>query len=233
VKLLREGVFEALRYLVSFDPEVMEPAWRSLWISSVAVLAATLVGIPLGTLLARRPFRGRDLVVLVARAGMAVPTVFVGVVGYGLLSRRGPLGPMDLLYTPWAIVLGELFLALPMTVSLTHGAVRALDLRVAETARTLGAGVARRAWTYLLEARIGVVLAVLTAFARCVTELGVALTVGGGIEGYTRTLPAAMALETGKGEFGRCLAMGFVLLAVALAVAAGIARLTPRTSGRS
>jgi tungstate transport system permease protein len=232
VKLLGEGIVEALRLLASFEPQVMGAAWRSVWISSLAVLAAALLGIPIGTLLARRPFWGRDLLIILSRAGMAVPTVFIGVVLYGLLSRQGPLGPADLLYTPWAIVLGELLLALPMTISLSHGAIRALDPRVAQTARTLGAGALRRSRTYLSEARIGVTLAVLTAFARCVTELGIAITVGGSIRGYTRTLATAMALETGKGEFGRCLAMGFVLLAVALVVAGGIGALTRQTSRR-
>jgi tungstate transport system permease protein len=228
--MLWEGVVEAARLLASREPLVLDAAWRSLWVSSLAVLAAAVIGLPLGILLARRRFRGRDTLVLAARAGMAMPTVFLGVVGYALLSRRGPLGPAELLYTPWAIILGELLLALPIVVSLSHGAVRALDPRVAQTARTLGAGALRRAWTYLSEARLGVVLAVLNAFARCVTELGVALMLGGNIKGQTRTLTTAIALETGRGEFGRGLAMGLVLLTVALAVTVGIAVLGRQTS---
>jgi len=230
VELLWDGVVEAARLLASREPLVLDAAWRSLWVSSLAVLAATAIGLPLGILLARRRFWGRDTLVLAARAGMAMPTVFLGVVGYALLSRRGPLGPAELLFTPWAIVLGELLLALPIIVSLSHGAVRALDPRVAQTARTLGARALRRAWTYLSEARLGVVLAVLNGFARCVTELGVALMLGGNIKGETRTLTTAIALETGRGEFGRGLAMGLVLLAVALAVTVGIAVLGRQTS---
>lgn len=228
--LLWDGIVEAARVLVTFEPLVMAAAWRSLWISSLAVLAAALIGLPIGTLLARRSFIGRDLVILTTRASMAVPTVFLGVVGYALFSRRGPLGPADLLYTPWAIVLGELLLALPITISISHGAIRALDPRVAQTARTLGASTMRRWWTYLSEARIGVMLAVLTAFARCVTELGIAVMVGGNIRGHTRTLATAIALETGKGEFGRGLAMGIVLLIVALVVTGGIATLARQRS---
>lgn len=230
MELLWNGVVEAARLLASREPLVLDAAWRSLWVSSLAVLAAAAIGLPLGIVLARRRFWGRDTVVLAARVGMAMPTVFLGVVGYALLSRRGPLGPAELLYTPWAIVLGELLLALPITVSLSHGALRALDPRVAQTARTLGAGVLRRAWTYLSEARLGVVLAVLNAFARCVTELGVALMLGGNIKGETRTLTTAIALETGRGEFGRGLAMGLLLLTMALAVTVGIALLSRQTS---
>lgn len=232
MELLWEGIVEAARLLASFDPLVMDAAWRSLWVSSMAVFVATLVGLPIGTFLARRPFWGRGFVVLAARVGVSMPTVFLGIVGYALFSRRGPLGAADLLYTPWAIVVGELLLALPIIISISHGAIRALDPRVAQTARTLGAGRMRRGWTYLSEARIGVMLAVLNAFSRCATELGIAVMVGGNIKGHTRTLATAISLETGKGEFGRGLAMGWVLLAVALVATVGIAALARRTSER-
>ncbi|MDF1562572.1 MAG: ABC transporter permease [Deltaproteobacteria bacterium] len=225
MELLWEGLSEATRVLVSLDPLVLGATWRSLWVSSLAVLLATGLGLPLGTLLARRRFAGRSLLVLASRVGMATPTVFLGVLGYALFSRRGPLGVADLLYTPWAIVFGELLLALPITISISHGAVAALDPRIPFTAQTLGAGTLRRWLTYLSEARIGVMLAVLTAFARCVTELGIAMMVGGNIRGHTRTLATAIALETGKGEFGRGLAMGLILLLVALGVTLAIATL--------
>ena len=232
MQLLWDGLVEAARILASFEPLVMAATWRSLWVSSVAVTAAALIGFPVGSLLARVPFAGRNAVILAARVGMAVPTVFLGVVGYALFSRRGPLGATELLYTPWAIVAGELLLALPITISLSHGAIRALDPRVAQTARTLGADALQRWWTYLSEARIGIVLALLTAFARCVTELGIAVMVGGNIRGHTRTLSTAIALETGKGEFGRGLAMGIVLLIVALVVTGGIATLARQSTER-
>lgn len=233
MELLWDGLREAARVLASFDPLVMAPAWRSLWVSSLAVIAAALLGLPIGIFLARRPFLGRDLVVLAARVGMSVPTVFLGLVGYALFSRRGPLGPTELLYTPWAIVLGELFLALPITISISHGAIRALDPRIAETALTLGAGALRRALTYVSEARIGFMLAVLTAYARCLTELGIAVMVGGNIKGHTRTLATAIALETGKGEFGRGLAMGLVLLVLAMLITALITLLARQMTERS
>ncbi len=206
MELFVDGISEAVTVLLAFEPLVMGAAWRSLWVSSLAVTFAALIGLPLGTLLARRAFAGRAAVIVGARALMAVPTVFLGIVGYGMFSRRGPLGVADLLYTPWAIVAGELLLALPITIAISHGAIKALDPRVAQTALTLGAGPLRRWWTYLSEARIGVILAVLTAFARCVTELGIAMMVGGNIKGHTRTLSTAIALETGKGEFSRGLA---------------------------
>ncbi len=226
MELLWEGLREAFRLVLAFDPMVMGAAWRSLWISALAVCLAAAVGLPLGTLLARAAVPGGRMLVLVSRAGMAVPTVFIGIVCYALFARRGPLGPVELLYTPWAIVIGEVMLAAPIILSITHGAVKALDPRVGETALTLGAGPLRRWRTYLSEARLGVMLSVLTAFARCVTELGIAMIVGGNIKERTRTLATATALETGKGEFGRGLAMGVLLLVIALGVTAIIVACT-------
>jgi len=182
----------------------------------LAVSIATVLGLPLGVWLARAKFRGHRLVVLAFRAGMALPTVFVGMICYAIFSRRGILGPLELLYSPWGIVCGELLLAVPIIVGISHGAVKSLDPRIGETAWTLGAGPLKRGLTYLSEARVGTMLAVLTAFARCVTELGIAMIVGGNIKDRTRTLATATALETGKGEFARGLAMGVILLLIAL-----------------
>ena len=216
---LSSGLAEAWRMIASGDPLVYAAAWRTLWISSLAVALATCFGLPLGTGLARTQFAGNRLIVLIFRAGMALPTVFVGTVCYAVFSRRGLLGPLELLYTPWAVVIGELLLAIPIVVGISHGGIKSLDPRVGETAWTLGAPLWRRWFTYLSEARIAVVLAVLTAFARCVTELGIAMIVGGNIKHRTRTLATATALETSKGEFARGLALGMLLLSIALAVA--------------
>ena len=226
---LLDGMRESIRAILTLDSQILDPALRSLWISSLALTIATAAGVPLGVGLACRSFPGRSLLVLLFRAGMALPTVFIGILCYGMFSRHGSLGPLDLLYTPWAIVAGEFLLALPIIVSITHGAVRSLDPRVAETAITLGADVLRRGLTYVSEARTGVTLAVLTAFARCITELGIAMMVGGNIRGRTRTLATATAMETGMGEFARGLATGTILLTIALCVTAAIGCLSRET----
>ncbi len=220
MELIWEGLSDAFGMILSGEPLVFSAAWRSLWISSLAVALATLLGLPLGIWLARARFRGNALVVLAFRAGIALPTVFVGMMCYAMFSRRGPLGPLELLYTPWGIVIGELLLAVPIIVGISHGAVKSLDPRVAETAWTLGAGPLRRWRTYVSEARVSVMLAILTAFARCVTELGIAMIVGGNIKFRTRTLATATALETSKGEFARGIALGTLLLVIALVVTA-------------
>jgi tungstate transport system permease protein len=218
MELILDGLAEAFALLRDGDRLVLQAAWRSLWISSLAVGLAALLGLPIGVALARVTFPGKRILVNLIRASMAVPTVFIGLICYAMFSRRGPLGPLDLLYTPWGIVAGEFLLAFPIIVAITHAAVRSLDPRIAETAQTLGARVPRRAWTYLSEARAGATVALLTAFARCVTELGIAMMVGGNITGRTRTLSTATALEAGKGEFARGIAMGGLLLVIALCV---------------
>ncbi|MFT5325161.1 MAG: tungstate transport system permease protein [Planctomycetaceae bacterium] len=228
--MIREGIQAALKLLLRLDASVIDAATRSLWVSIVAVVAASAVGIAIGLVLARKRFTGRSVVVVVFRVGMSVPTVLIGLLCFGLLSRRGALGEFELLYTTWAIVLGEFFLALPIVVTLTHGAITRLDRRVFETAITLGAGVIQRAMTYLREARLAIMLAVLTAFSRCFTELGIAMIVGGNIAGRTRTLTTATALETARGEFASGVAMSLILLTIALLVTLAIALLSRGTA---
>jgi tungstate transport system permease protein len=221
--VIRDGVSDALRLLLQRDPSVIDAAVRSLWISILAVSAASLIGIGLGLALARKKFPGQRGLVVLARVGMSVPTVLIGLLCFGVLSRRGPLGSLELLYTSWAIVIGEFFLALPIVTTLSHGAFLRLDPRVSETAFTLGAGPVRRAMTCLRETRLALLLAVLTAFSRCFTELGIAMMVGGNISGRTRTLTTATALETSRGEFSRGVAMSLILLLIALLLTLAIA----------
>ena len=160
---------------------------------------------------------------------MSVPTVLIGLLCYGLLSRRGTLGELELLYTPTAIILGEFFLALPIVATLTHGAIARLDPVAFETARTLGAGTLQRAVTYLREAKLAILLALLTAFSRCFTELGIAMMVGGNITGRTRTLTTATAMETARGEFASGVAMSLILLSISMLVTLAIALLNRET----
>ncbi len=225
MQLLWSGFTNAVHMLITRDALVMNAAWRSVWVTTVSVLIAGAMGIVIGSLLARRRIVGRGILVILFRAGMSVPTVLIGLLCYAVMSRRGPLGGFDLLYTPWGIILGEVCLALPIVVTWTHAAICGLDRSVAETALTLGAGTVRRWRTYLSEARVGIVLALLTAFARCFTELGIAMMVGGNIKYRTRTLTTATALETARGEFSRGVAMSLILLLMAVLVAILIALL--------
>jgi tungstate transport system permease protein len=155
---------------------------------------------------------------VLTQALLAIPTVVVGLVLYLLLSRQGIFGALHLLFTPGAMIVGQIVIALPVLVAFTLAAVQGADPRVRETTVGLGATRLRTAWTTLAEVRFGVMAAVFSAFGRVYSEIGCSLMVGGNIAGFTRNIPTAIALETSKGEFAQGIALGFVLLVLALAV---------------
>ena len=215
---LTESLRAALSLILALDPEVVGAVWTSLYTSMAGILLAALVGIPLGTLIGVGHFTGRRAVLTLLNTLMALPTVVVGLVIYGFLSRQGPLGAWGLLFTPMAMIVGQTVLAAPIVANYTVAAVTGADPRIINTALTLGAGRLRAAWQLLLEVRFGVIAAVVAGFGRVIAEVGVAMMLGGNIRGYTRTMTTAIALETSKGEFAFGLALGLVLMTVALVV---------------
>jgi len=208
----------ALELLAKRDAQVLAAVATSLYVALVATLAAALLGMPLGFIVGTNRFRGRRLVEILLNTSTALPTVVVGLFTYSLLSRRGVLGELGLLYTPTAMILGETLLITPLVAALTLAVVSGADPRIRETALTLGATRFGAALTVLAETRRGLVGAIATGFGRLIAELGIALMVGGNIAGLTRTMTTAIALETSKGELALGMALGLVLLAVALAV---------------
>jgi tungstate transport system permease protein len=207
--------------LRDLDPRVTHAAVVSLQVSLAATVLATLLGAPIGLFVAARTGRARRLLEVLLNTLTALPTVVVGLLVYSLLSRRGLLGDLGLLYSRGAMVIGATVLITPLMAALTHAVVSAADPRIGETALTLGASRLGAAMTTLAEVRRGLTAAVATGFGRLVSELGVALMVGGNIEGSTRTMTTTIALETGKGEFALGFALGLLLLAMALVVNAG------------
>jgi tungstate transport system permease protein len=228
---LAEGLRRALALLVSGDAEVYGIALLTLKVAIVATLVACGVGLPLGYFLATRRFWGRRAALTAVNTALAFPTVVVGLLLYGLLSRRGPLGGLGWLYTWQAIVVGDVLLALPIAAALSAAAVQGVDPRVRRTAETLGAGRWRVAWTVAREARFALAAVITAAFGQVVAEIGAAMIVGGNIRGSTRTLTTAVALHTSQGDFGLALALGFVLLAMALVVNVALQVLQGRGSG--
>jgi tungstate transport system permease protein len=215
---LTESLRAALALILALDAEVVGAVWTSLYTSTAGILLAALVGIPVGTLIGVGRFTGRRAVLTLLNTLMALPTVVVGLVIYGFLSRQGPLGPLGLLFTPMAMIIGQTVLAAPIVANYTVAAVAGADPRIMNTALTLGAGHLRAAWQLLQEVRFGVMAAVVAGFGRVIAEVGVAMMLGGNIRGYTRTMTTAIALETSKGEFAFGLALGLVLMTVALVV---------------
>lgn len=208
----------AWRLIIAGDPKVWRIVLASLGISLTAVFLAALIAVPLGGMLGMSEFRGKRLLSQLLGSLTALPTVVVGLVLYGLLSHRGPLGSLGLLYTPAAVVIGQAVLVLPLIVHLVSTAVASCDPRLKLTLTGLGANGWHKLWWFLGETRIGVAVALMTGFGRAVGEVGVAMMLGGNIEGLTRTMTTAIVLETSKGEFELGLALGLVLLAVAFAV---------------
>jgi tungstate transport system permease protein len=198
--------------------EVFGIAILSLKVALTATLVACLLGIPLGFALGLTRFAGRRALLVTLNTALAFPTVVIGLVIYLLLARRGPLGGLGLLFTWQAIVIAEVVLAVPIAVALSAAAVQAVDPRVRRTALTLGAGTVRTAWTIAREARFALAAAVVVAFGRVLSEVGAALIVGGNVLHETRTLTTAITLATSQGNFTLAVALGLVLLALALTV---------------
>lgn len=213
-----EGIKEAIRLIVSLDQEVSRTVLLSLRISLTATILASLVGIPAGFLIGTHEFFLKRPVITFFNTLLSLPTVVVGLFLYSLLSKRGPLGLLDLLFTPSAMVIGQFILAIPIIVALSLSAIQMVDSRVKWTAMTLGAGPVRTALTVLSEARFALMGAVIAGFGRVIAEVGAAMMVGGNIKGYTRVMTTAIALETSKGEFAFALSLGFILLFVAFSV---------------
>ena len=204
--------------ILHLNHEVLTAVGTSLYTSCASILLSTLFGVPIGMLLGLKTFRGRQLAITLLNTLMALPTVVVGLVLFGLFSRQGPLGPLGLLFTPWAMIAGQAVLATPIVANLVLAAVAGSDNRIINTALTLGASGFQAARQLLAEIRFGVMAAVIAGFGRVIAEVGVAMMLGGNIRGSTRTMTTAIALETSKGEFAFALALGIVLLSVALVI---------------
>ena len=206
----------AAALLLSRDPDALAAIGLSFRAALTSTALGTLVGAPLGLAVGVGRFRGRDAVQTVLQSLLALPTVVVGLAIYLLISRRGPLGSLGLLFTPAAIILGQIVLAVPVVAAHTAAAARALDPRARETALALGAGPFRLLATVAGELRVPLCTAVAAAFGRVISEIGVAMILGGNIRGETRTMTTTIALETAKGDFELALALGLVLVSVVL-----------------
>jgi tungstate transport system permease protein len=208
--------------------ELGSTVWRSLHVSGVAVLVSSLVGIPMGTWLGLTRSRVRAILAVMIQTGMALPPVVVGLCLYLLLSRSGPLGSWGWLFTLKSMILAQIILTLPFILGITMISVAAVPPELFLQLRSLGASRWQARWTVLREARAGVTLAVATALGRSLSEVGAVLMVGGNIAGHTRVLTTAIVLETSRGRFALALALGGVLLALALVANIAIIRLHGR-----
>ncbi len=211
-----DSLRSAVGLIWSADPELVQIVGLSLKVSISSTLVAGCLGVPLGFVVGFNEFRLKRAVITVLNTLLALPTVVIGLFVYTLISRRGPLGMLDLLYTPGAMVIGQVLLILPVITAFTIAALSRVDKRYRRTALTLGAGPLYTALVVFREARYAIVAAVVAAFGRVISEIGISMMLGGNARGFTRTMTTAMALEYDKGEFVLAVALGAVLLTISL-----------------
>ncbi len=215
---LLEGVRQAVILILQGDPALYRVIWFSLYVSGVALVFSTLVGIPVGVFLAFKRFIGRQLLMALLYTGMGFPPVVIGLFVYLLFSRSGPLGSLGWLFTPKAIIVAQTILSFPLVAGFTMAAVLGVDPNLRRQLQALGATDWQTTLTILAEARLGVMVSVIAGFGAVISEVGAVMLVGGNIEGKTRTLTTAIVLETGKGNFDLAIALGLVLLALTFLV---------------
>jgi tungstate transport system permease protein len=218
----------AIGLIVSLDPQVMEIAGRSLRISGASCLLASLICLPLGSLIHFHHFRGKRALINIIQTLFSVPTVLVGLLVFVLFCRTGPLGVFGILLTPTAMVVGQMILITPLLLGLTISALSGVSKETVDTATSLGASGFQTVWLVLREARYAVLAAVIMGFGRAISEVGCAMLVGGNIRGFTRIITTAISLETAKGDFELAMALGIILLSLALIINIILNRLQQR-----
>ena len=213
-----DGIIKAFQLLFSFDPTLYNIVFRSLYVSGLATVMATLWSLPIAVVLGLKKVPGKRFIRASFNAFLGIPTVVLGLILFLLFSRSGPLGMFGLLFTPLAISVGQSILITPIIVSFITSAVESIDLELRDLARTLGSTEIQASTAILREAAGGVMLAVMSAFNRAFSELGIAMMLGGNVHGFTRLLTTAIALETAKGKIELSLALGLILIGIVYAL---------------
>ncbi len=216
--LIWDGIREAARLWWSGDAEIIEITLRTLAISSTATALALVVGIPLGAVLALRRFWGRSLLVAAVNTGMGMPPVVVGLLVALILWRTGPLGDLNLIYTPTAMVVAQLLLSLPLVVGFSLASIQSVNPRLIGQMWAMGANRWQVLWLLVRETRLGLLAAVMAGFGAAISEVGASMQVGGNLAGETRVLTTATVLETGRGNFEVAIALSLVLVVLAFIV---------------
>jgi len=220
--------------ILSADPALVQIVKLSLAVSLTAAACAALIGVPLGAALALTQFPGRQAIVVVLNALMGLPPVVAGLAIYLLLSRSGPLGSFGLLFTPEAMIIAQTVLVTPIVAALARQTIADLWLEYRDELSAMNVGPLRRVATLIRDARLSLVTALLAGFGRAAAEVGAVMVVGGNIDGFTRTMTTAIALETSKGDLPLAMSLGLVLIAIVIlinALAWGVRRLDERFAG--
>lgn len=215
---LLHSLTEAIKMIAAGDPALIHALVTTLRVSVTSTVIAAVIALPLGFLIARFDFYGKSMILGLLRTALALPTVVVGLFVYAFVSRNAPLGELRLLFTPAAIIIGQVLLIVPLMMALVHAALHGTVRIIYEEALLLGATPLRASWKALVESRYAVITAVMTGFGRVVSEVGISLLLGGNIRGVTRTITTAITLETSQGNFAVAFALGIVLLTLVLVI---------------
>jgi tungstate transport system permease protein len=218
VELIGQGIIKAFELIVTFDPEVLGITWLSLKISGIATFISLFIGISIGTAVALTNFYGKRLVISLINTGMGLPPVVVGLFVTILIWRNGPLGFLEILYTPSAMVIAQAIIATPIVMGISLAAIQNLPPNLRLQILSLGASRLQMVWVLIKEARLPLLAAVMAGFGGVISEVGASIMVGGNIKGYSRVLTTATVMETGKGNFDIAIALGIILLLLAFLV---------------
>ncbi len=213
-----QGFIKAFELIASLDPQVIDITVRSLYISLTATIISSAIAIPLGGLIHFKQFGGKKVLITIIQTLFALPTVIAGLFVYLLLSRAGPLGSLGLLFTPGAMIIGQTVLIVPLMIGMTLIALSGVSTNMQDAIVSLGADQTQTIFTIIKEARYAIMGGVALGFSRAISEVGAAMILGGNIKGYTRILTTAIALETSIGDIPLSIALGIILLLIALVV---------------
>lgn len=218
MELIVQGIVKAFELIISFDPEVMGITWLSLKISGTATFISLFIGVSIGTLVALTDFRGKRLAISIINTGMGLPPVVVGLFVTMLIWRSGPLGFLEILYTPYAMIVAQAIIATPIVMGISLASIQNLPPNLRLQILSLGAGRMQMVWVLIKESRLPLLAAVMAGFGGVISEVGASIMVGGNIKGYSRVLTTATVMETSKGNFDIAIALGIILLIVAFLV---------------
>ena len=218
MELIVQGIIKAFELIISFDPEVMGITWLSLKISGTATLISLFIGVSIGTAVALTNFYGKRLLISLINTGMGLPPVVVGLFVTIMIWRNGPLGFLEILYTPSAMIIAQAIIATPIVMGISLAAIQNLPPNLRLQILSLGASRLQMVLVLIKEARLPLLAAVMAGFGGVISEVGASIMVGGNIKGYSRVLTTATVMETGKGNFDTAIALGIILLLLAFLV---------------
>ncbi len=218
MELILQGIIKAFELIFAFDPEVMGITWLSLKISGTATFISLFIGVSIGTAVALNNFYGKRIVISLINTGMGLPPVVVGLFVMILIWRSGPLGFLEILYTPYAMIIAQAIIATPIVMGISLAAIQNLPPNLRLQILSLGASRLQMVWVLVKEARLPLLAAVMAGFGGVISEVGASIMVGGNIKGYSRVLTTATVMESGKGNFDIAIALGIILLILAFLV---------------